>query len=176
MTNVLITGAAGNLGSLLSRHIRDHEKDLNLILMQHLKTIPGDIKGFPRFQVRSADLSDQNTLYECLDGVDIIVHFAGVLFKANPEKFLYETNIQYFENLVGVAKARGLGGGLGTFLGFTVFQGILVGPNAVNLSPLNLMWMPLASFRRRPGSSLFNMLAGVGPRQGIDIVKEWGQA
>ena len=62
--------------------------------------------------------------------------------------------------------------GLGTFLGFTVFQGILVGPNAVNLSPMNLMWMPLASFRRRPGSSLFNMLAGVGPRQGIDIVNK----
>ena len=106
MTNVLITGAAGNLGSLLSRHIRDHEKDLNLILMQHKKKIPGDIKGCQRFQIRSADLSNQKTLYECLDGADIIVHFAGVLFKANPEKFLYETNIQYFKNLVGVAKAK----------------------------------------------------------------------
>ena len=106
MTNVLITGAAGNLGSLLSRHIRDHEKDLNLILMQHIKKIPGDIKGCQRFQVRSADLSNQETLYECLDGADIIVHFAGVLFKANPEKFLYDTNIQYFKNLVGVAKSK----------------------------------------------------------------------
>jgi len=106
MTNVLITGAAGNLGSLLSRHIRDHENDLNLILMQHVKKISGDIKGCPRFQVRSADLSNLETLYECLDGADIIVHFAGVLFKANPEKFLYETNIQYFKNLVRVAKAK----------------------------------------------------------------------
>ena len=106
MTTVLITGAAGNLGSLLSRHIRDHEKDLNLILMQHLKKIPGDIKECQRFQVRGADLSNQETLDECLDGADIIVHFAGVLFKANPEKFLYETNIQYFKNLVGVAKSK----------------------------------------------------------------------
>ena len=106
MTNVLITGAAGNLGSLLSRHIRDHEKDLNLILMQHLKKIPDDINGCPRFQVRSADLSNRETLYECLDSADMIVHFAGVLFKANPEKFLYETNIQYFKNLVRVAKAK----------------------------------------------------------------------
>ena len=96
MTNILITGAAGNLGSLLSRHIRDHEKDLSLILMQHLKKIPSDIKGCPRFQVRNADLSKQETLYECIVGADIIVHFAGVLFKANPEKFLYKTNIQYF--------------------------------------------------------------------------------
>lgn len=106
MTNILITGAAGNLGSLLSRHIRDHEEDLNLILMQHLTNISGDIKGCPRFQVRHADLSKQETLYECLDGADIIVHFAGVLFKANPEKFLYKTNIQYFKNLVAVAKTK----------------------------------------------------------------------
>ena len=106
MTNVLITGAAGNLGSLLSRHIRDHEKDLNLILMQHLKKIPDDIKECPRFQVRSADLSNHETLYECLDGADMIVHFAGVLFKANPEKFLYETNVRYFENLVKAAKEK----------------------------------------------------------------------
>lgn len=106
MTKVLITGAAGNLGSLLSRHIRDNEKDLNLILMQHLKEIPNDISGHPSVQVRSADLSKPVTLYECLENADIIIHFAGVLFKANPEEFLYETNLQYFKNLVGAAKAR----------------------------------------------------------------------
>jgi len=74
--------------------------------MQHQKNISVDIKGCSRFQVRNADLSKQETLYECLDGADIIVHFAGVLFKANPEKFLYKTNIQYFKNLVEVAKAK----------------------------------------------------------------------
>ena len=106
MTKVMITGAAGNLGSLLSRHIRDNEKDLNLILMQHLKEIPNDISVHPSVQVRSADLSKPVTLYECLESADIIIHFAGVLFKSNPEEFLYETNLQYFKNLVGAAKAR----------------------------------------------------------------------
>jgi nucleoside-diphosphate-sugar epimerase len=67
ITNVLITGAAGNLGSLLSRHIRDHEKELDLIPIQHRNKISDDTKGFPRFQLRNADLSDQDTLYECLD-------------------------------------------------------------------------------------------------------------
>jgi len=105
MMNVLITGAAGNLGSLLSEHIKDKEKDLNLILMQHQKDVPGDLKDNSRITVRNANLSKPETLYECLDGADIIVHFAGVLFKANPEKFLYETNIHYFKNLVRVAKA-----------------------------------------------------------------------
>ncbi len=106
MTNVLITGAAGNLGSLLSRHIRDNEKDLKLILMQHRKEVPDDIRGNQRLKVRSADLSKPETLYECLNGADTVVHFAGVLFRANPEEFLYETNIQYFKNLVSVAKAK----------------------------------------------------------------------
>jgi len=108
MTKVLITGAAGNLGSLLSRHIRDNENDLNLILMQHLKKIPQDLKDHPNVQVRNADLSKSETLSGCLDGADIIIHFAGVLFKANPEKFLYETNIRYFENLVSAAKKKNI--------------------------------------------------------------------
>jgi nucleoside-diphosphate-sugar epimerase len=102
--NVLITGAAGNLGQLLARYIRDNEKDLNLILMQHLKKVPDDVSEHPRSQVRCADLSKPGTLNECLEGADVVIHFAGVLFKANPEKFLYETNVQYFKNLVKVAK------------------------------------------------------------------------
>lgn len=106
--NVLITGAAGNLGGLLARHIKDNDKDLNLFLMQHQKKVSNDIQGNPRVTVRETDLSKPETLDECLDGADMIVHFAGVLFKSNPEKFLYETNIQYFKNLVGIAKAKNM--------------------------------------------------------------------
>lgn len=104
--NVLITGAAGNLGSLLAKHIKVNEKDINLILMQHQKEVSIDLKNYSRTKVRSADLSKPETLYDCLDGVDIIVHFAGVLFKANPEEFLHETNLQYFKNLVTVSKKK----------------------------------------------------------------------
>lgn len=103
---ILITGAAGNLGSLLSKFILDFEKDLNLILMEHCKKVPDDIRNNPRVKVRSADLSKPKTLCNCLDGADVIVHFAGVLFKANPEKFLHVTNTQYFKNLVSVAKDK----------------------------------------------------------------------
>lgn len=106
--NVLITGAAGNLGSLLARHIRDNDKGLNLLLMQHRKRISSDIQCNPRITVREADLSKPETLDKCLDGADVIVHFAGRLFKPNPEKFLYKTNIQYFKNLVGTAKAQNI--------------------------------------------------------------------
>ena len=104
--NVLITGAAGNLGSLLSMYIKDNEKDLNLILMQHKSQVPSDLKDNPGITVRNADLTRPETLNGCLDGADAIVHFAGVLFKANPEKFLWETNTQYFKNLVNAAKDK----------------------------------------------------------------------
>jgi FlaA1/EpsC-like NDP-sugar epimerase len=43
--NIMITGAAGNLGSILSRHILDFEKDLDLILMEHCKKVPDDIRN-----------------------------------------------------------------------------------------------------------------------------------
>jgi nucleoside-diphosphate-sugar epimerase len=66
-------------------------------------------KIIPELQYEvQTDLSIPETLYDCLDGADTIVHFAGVLFKANPEKFLYETNIQYFKNLVRIAKAKNI--------------------------------------------------------------------
>ncbi|MFC1580277.1 NAD-dependent epimerase/dehydratase family protein [Thermodesulfobacteriota bacterium] len=107
--NVLITGASGNLGGLLARHILGKDRELNLILMQHRKQISDDIHHNPRVEVRAADLAEPETLHECLDGADMIVHFAGVLFRPNPEKFLYETNIQYFKNLVGVAREKNIG-------------------------------------------------------------------
>ncbi|MEW6076722.1 MAG: NAD-dependent epimerase/dehydratase family protein [Thermodesulfobacteriota bacterium] len=106
MKKILITGAAGNLGSLLARFILENEKDLKLILMRHQAKVPDDISESPGVTLRQADLSNPDTLYDCLDGVDIIVHFAGVLFKANPEKFLPVTNTRYFQNLVDVGKKK----------------------------------------------------------------------
>jgi nucleoside-diphosphate-sugar epimerase len=104
MKNILITGAAGNLGSLLARFVLENEDDLNLVLMQHQKKVANDISENPSAVVRHADLANPDTLYDCLAGVDVIVHFAGVLFKANPAKFLPVTNTRYFKNLVDAAK------------------------------------------------------------------------
>ena len=104
MKSVLITGAAGNLGSLLARHVLGDDRETRLILMQHHQKIPAELAEQPGVTVRSADLSRPETLAECLVGAEVIIHFAGVLFRANPETFLYETNIQYFKNLVAAAR------------------------------------------------------------------------
>ena len=107
MKTILITGAAGNLGGLLADYLKD-EEDINLHLLFHHKPISGELLGRPNIKAFPADLADKSTLTSALAGVDTIVHFAGVLFRANPEKFLPVTNTLYFRNLTEVAVQAGV--------------------------------------------------------------------
>jgi len=101
MMNVAITGAAGNLGSLLVYGMKD--LDINLHLMIHRKDLDEELKQQKTVKVFSVDLADPDTLTDALTDVDTIVHFAGILFKAKPEEFLPHTNTEYFHNLLDVA-------------------------------------------------------------------------
>lgn len=103
MTNqrIAITGAAGNLGSLLAHGLQ--KEDVQLNLLYHSKEISDNLSTQKNVTAFKIDLSHEGTLVEALKGVDTIVHFAGVLFKANPEKFLHKTNTQYFKNLLHIA-------------------------------------------------------------------------
>lgn len=99
--NVLITGAAGNLGSHLASRMLSGPHDLRLLI--HHKPLPPDIANSPRASVFRADLGRPETLLEVCRGVDCIVHFAGLLFAPNPERFLPRTNVEYVQNLVEAA-------------------------------------------------------------------------
>lgn len=99
--NVLITGAAGNLGGLLAKHLKPNPL-VNLHLMIHKKDVSDELKD-ETIKVIRADLSKKETLGSALENIDVLVHFAGILFKPNPEKFLPVTNTQYFKNLVDTA-------------------------------------------------------------------------
>lgn len=101
MKRIAITGAAGNLGGLLAQGMKDLDVNLNLLI--HEKDIDNNLKNRDNISVFKVDLSDKSTLSDSFQGVDVIVHFAGILFKANPEKFLPTTNTQYFNNLLEVA-------------------------------------------------------------------------
>lgn len=103
---VVITGAAGNLGSLLAQGMKGLHVQLNLLV--HHKEINDELKSQDNIQVFKVDLAAKETLSEGIKGADVIVHFAGVLFKANPEKFLPITNTQYFNNLLNVAVKEGV--------------------------------------------------------------------
>ena len=55
--NVLITGAAGNLGSHLAKYLMDSENDLILRLMIHNEPLPYEINR--KAEVCKADLADK---------------------------------------------------------------------------------------------------------------------
>lgn len=78
--------------------------------MVHQKALPADLARHRKMSRRLSQTSakPENTRDAVL-GVDQIIHFAGVLFRANPEKFLPITNTQYFKNLVDAAETMGVG-------------------------------------------------------------------
>ncbi|MEI6123507.1 MAG: NAD-dependent epimerase/dehydratase family protein [Bacteroidota bacterium] len=101
MQTVLITGAAGNLGGLLANYLKD--TGTNLHLMIHHRDVAPELKTRANITVFKADLEHPDTLTSALQGVDTVVHFAGILFKHHPEKFLPKTNTVYFNNLLDKA-------------------------------------------------------------------------
>ena len=59
MASILITGAAGNLGSLLSRYLA--ASGIRLRLMYHRTPLPADLLAAPNVQAVKADLADPST-------------------------------------------------------------------------------------------------------------------
>ena len=103
---ILITGAAGNLGSMLANHLLPGPHHLNLLI--HQTELSFNAADHPNTTVFRGDLAKPDTLYLACQKVDCIVHFAGVLFAPRPEKFLPLTNVVYFQNLLTAARAAGV--------------------------------------------------------------------
>jgi nucleoside-diphosphate-sugar epimerase len=104
--NILITGAAGNLGSFLAKRLV--ESPHHLRLMVHNREPSDDISDSPNTSIFRADLGQIGSLTDACQGTDCIVHFAGKLFAPQPEKFLPQTNVIYVENLVSEALSSGV--------------------------------------------------------------------
>jgi nucleoside-diphosphate-sugar epimerase len=104
---IVITGAAGNLGSLLARGLAGSEHKLRL--MVHRTYLPVELARASNVEVVHADLADPKSLLPVVEGADVVVHFAGVLFSANPKSFLPITNTQWFANLLDACLAKQVG-------------------------------------------------------------------
>lgn len=103
---ILITGAAGNLGGFLARHLAANSYNLRLVV--HRRPVAGAVAALPNVQVFQSDFSDPGTLRPAMLGADAVFHFAGVLFKPRPEKSLPESNTRWAANLVNAAVAAGV--------------------------------------------------------------------
>ena len=103
---ILITGAAGNLGSRLGRHLLAGPHHIRL--MVHRSPLPSDLQGAPGVEVVRADLGQPESLRPAVRGADTVVHFAGVLFAPRPERFLPVTNTAWFGNLLDACVAEGV--------------------------------------------------------------------
>ena len=104
---MLITGAAGNMGTLLSRHLAGRVPRLRL--MYHRTPLAADVMGADGVEPVQADLGDRRTLSAAVEGVDVVVHFAGVLFAPRPDRFLPVTNVKWFDNLLDAALRASVG-------------------------------------------------------------------
>lgn len=83
---VAITGAAGNLGGILAEGLIS--EDVELHLLWHKKPLSDTLLASEKVKPFQVDLSDVSTIEASLKGVDTVIHFAGILFMGNPEKFL----------------------------------------------------------------------------------------
>ena len=99
---VLITGAAGNLGAKLARHLLATDHQVRLLV--HRTPLPPDLASSPRVMTHPADVAKPETLRLACADADCIVHLAGVLFAPRPQEFLPRTNIGYVQNLLGIAR------------------------------------------------------------------------
>ncbi|MDX3615209.1 NAD-dependent epimerase/dehydratase family protein [Streptomyces europaeiscabiei] len=95
---VLLTGAAGGLGTLMRDLLPAHGYELRLMDLLPVEGAPDAI---------TADLADKDALREAVRGVDAIIHLAGISLEASFEKIL-RANIEGTYNLYEAARAEGV--------------------------------------------------------------------
>ncbi|MFF5359091.1 NAD-dependent epimerase/dehydratase family protein [Streptomyces scabiei] len=95
---VLLTGAAGGLGTLMRDLLPGHGYELRLLDLLPVDGAPDAI---------TADLADRKALREAVRGVDAIIHLAGISLEASFEKIL-AANIEGTYNLYEAARAEGV--------------------------------------------------------------------
>lgn len=103
---ILVTGAAGNMGSRTARSLLARGHRLRLLV--HRTPLAPDLAGGPQIEVVQADLDRPDSLAAAVQGVEAVIHYAGVLFRPRPERFLPRTNLQYVVHLTAACLAAGV--------------------------------------------------------------------
>ncbi|WP_405809073.1 NAD(P)-dependent oxidoreductase [Streptomyces sp. NBC_00210] len=96
---VLLTGAAGGLGTLMRGLLPAYGYELRLFDATLIEGVPDAI---------TADLADKEALRAAVRGVDAIIHLAGISLEASFDKIL-RANIEGTYNLYEAAREEGIG-------------------------------------------------------------------
>ncbi|MEU1853088.1 NAD(P)-dependent oxidoreductase [Streptomyces sp. NPDC019990] len=96
---VLLTGAAGGIGTLMRDLLPGYGYELRLLDVRPVDGAPDAI---------TADLADQDAVREAVRGVDAIIHLAGISLEAPFEKIL-RANIEGTYHLYEAAREEGVG-------------------------------------------------------------------
>ncbi|MBD0743631.1 NAD(P)-dependent oxidoreductase [Streptomyces sp. CBMA152] len=95
---VLLTGAAGGLGTLMRELLPAYGYDLRLF---DVVPIPGEPDAI------TADLADKDALREAVRGVDAVLHLAGISLESSFDKIL-RANIEGTYNVYEAAREEGV--------------------------------------------------------------------
>lgn len=96
---VLLTGAAGGLGTLMRGLLPAYGYDLRLLDVRPIEGEPDAI---------TADLGDKKALREAVRGVDAVIHLAGISLESSFDEIL-RANIEGTYNLYEAAREEGVG-------------------------------------------------------------------
>lgn len=104
---ILITGAAGKIGTALRKHLRDR---YDFKLMFH-RTIPDDLD--PSDVIVAGNISDFETVVEAAEGVDAIVHLAifnrsGNMTRAEVARLTFDVDMKSCYNVYEAARVQGV--------------------------------------------------------------------
>jgi len=103
---VLLTGGSGFLGSFTAEQLAaDGHIVRALVRPRSDKRV---LEKLPRVEFAPGAIEDRASLTPAVDGVDAVVHVAGIVKARRPEDF-FQVNTQGTQNLLDAAVARGVG-------------------------------------------------------------------
>jgi UDP-glucose 4-epimerase len=106
---ILVTGGAGFIGSNLVPHLAELGHDV--LVLDDLSSGRRAPDGRPRVRFRRGDFLDRQTLNDCLDGSDAVVHLAaasGVMDSVADPAACFATNVEGTFRLLELARRCGI--------------------------------------------------------------------
>jgi nucleoside-diphosphate-sugar epimerase len=100
---VLVTGAAGRVGSQVARELLDHGHDVRAFDRVALSS---DLR--PRVEIAYADLTDRLALLRAAEGCEAVVHLAAIPNPMSGEEELFPVNVTGTQWMLAAAEASGI--------------------------------------------------------------------